>query len=104
MDGDLVELYMKASNNLGVVLSLRANQTGNGNLLPKAMANFEESIRAFDALTRNQETMIRVQGSNLASYNQKYLTYTHSDYEPTIYTELSPVLEGEKIPEKSVVK
>ena len=104
MDGELVELYMKAANNLGVVLSLRANQTGNGNLLPKAMANFEESIRAFDALTRNQETMIRVQGSNLASYNQKYLTYTHSDYEPTIYTELSPVLEGEKIPEKSVVK
>ena len=104
MDGDLVELYMKTANNLGVVLSLRANQTGNSNLLPKAMANFEESIRAFDALTRNQNTMIRIQGSNLASYNQKYLTYTHSDFEPSIYTELSPVLEGERIPEKSLVK
>ena len=104
MDGELVELYMKTANNLGVVLSLRANQTGNSNLLPKAMANFEESIRAFDALTRNQNTMIRIQGSNLASYNQKYLTYTHSDFEPSIYTELSPVLEGERIPEKSLVK
>lgn len=104
MDGDLVELYMKASNNLGVVLSLRSNQTGDGNLLPKAMANFEESIRAFDSLTRNQETMIRVDGSNLASYNQKYLTYSYSDFEPSIYTEIYPVMEGEKIPEKSVVK
>ena len=103
VDGDLVELYMKSANNLGVVLSMRAEQTGNGNLLPKAMANYEESIRAFDALTRNQETMIRVPGSNLASFNQKYLTYTHQDFKPTIYTEISPILEGEKIPEKSVV-
>ena len=103
VDGDLVELYMKSANNLGVVLSMRAEQTGNGNLLPKAMANYEESIRAFDALTRNQETMIRVSGSNLASFNQKYLTYTHQDFKPTIYTEISPILEGEKIPEKSVV-
>ena len=104
VDGDLVELYMKAANNLGVVLSLRAEQTGNGNLLPKAMANYEESIRAFDALTRNQETMIRVPGSNLAAFNQKYLTYTHTDFTPSIYTELSPVMEGEKIPEKALVK
>ena len=103
VDGDLVELYMKSANNLGVVLSMRAEQTGNGNLLPKAMANYEESIRAFDALTRNQETMIRVPGSNLASFNQKYLTYSHQDFKPAIYTELSPILEGEKIPEKSVV-
>ncbi len=104
VDGDLVELYMKAANNLGVVLSLRADQTGNGNLLPKAMANYEESIRAFDALTRNQETMIRLDASNLAAFNQKYLTYKHQDYEPSIYTEISPILEGEKVPEKSVVK
>ena len=95
---------MKAANNLGVVLSLRADQTGNGNLLPKAMANYEESIRAFDALTRNQETMIRLDASNLAAFNQKYLTYKHQDYEPSIYTEISPILEGEKVPEKSVVK
>jgi len=104
VDGELVELYMKAANNLGVVLALRAEQTGNSNLIPKAMANFEESIRAFDALTRNTTTMIRIDGSNLASYNQKYLTYTHKDFEPTIYTELSPIMEGERIPEKSVVE
>ena len=104
VDGELVELYMKAANNLGVVLALRAEQTGNSNLIPKAMANFEESIRAFDALTRNTTTMIRIDGRNLASYNQKYLTYTHKDFEPTIYTELSPIMEGERIPEKSVVE
>jgi hypothetical protein len=48
--------------------------------------------------------MIRVPGSNLAAYNQKYLTYTHTDFTPTIYTELSPIMEGEKIPEKALVK
>jgi len=48
--------------------------------------------------------MIRIDGRNLASYNQKYLTYTHKDFEPTIYTELSPIMEGERIPEKSVVE
>lgn len=103
-DASLVEQYMKVANNLGVSFVKRSEQTGNSSYIAKAMANFEESIRAFDALTRNQQTMIRLGGSNLAAFNQRYLTYPDSTYESAIYTSISPVLEKEAIPEQSVVK
>ena len=93
---DIVETYMKGSNNLGVTLSRIANLTGNSELNARAIVCLQESLRAWDALTRNQQTMIRLEGSNLAEQNIKYITHPTSDYEPEIYTQIPRTLYGEK--------
>ena len=58
--------------------------------------NFQDSIRYYDAMTRNQQTMVRLPGSNLAEMNLKYATHPFADFEPEIYTEIPRVLNGEK--------
>ena len=93
---DLVDTYMKAANNLGVIQSRLAAATGNSSLNAKALVNLQESMRAWDALTRNQETMVRLEGSNLAEQNFKYITHPVSAYEPEIYTDIPRLLTGEK--------
>lgn len=95
-DGEIVDLYLKASNNLGVTLYRLARRTGNSSLNAQAMVNFQESMRAWDALTRNQTTMIRLGGSNLAEQNMKYVSHPMPDYEPEIYTGLPRTLNGEE--------
>ena len=96
---DIVETYLKASNNLGVTLYRLARQTGDSALNASALANLTASLRAWDAMTRNQETMVRLPGSNLAERNIAYMSYPMSDYEPSIYTEIPRILNGETIPE-----
>ncbi len=96
-DNRIVEMYLKANNNLGVVLYKLSRQTGNSQKNGESFERFAESIRAWDALTRNQETMIRLGGSNLALQNSKYLTAFRSDFEPAIYTEISKTLTGDKV-------
>ena len=93
---DLVETYMKAANNLGVIQSRLAAATGNSSLNARALVNLQESMRAWDALTRNQETMVRLEGSNLAEQNFKYITHPVSAYNPEIYTDIPRLLTGEK--------
>lgn len=103
-DGELVDLYMKTSNNLGVVLNRLAKRTGNSSLNAQAMVNLSESLRAWDALTRNQTTMIRLEGSNLAAQNLKYISHSYSEFEPSIYVSIPRVLDGEHILEQTFVK
>ena len=91
----IVDLYLKAANNLGVTLSRLAAQTGSSSLQAQAIAQFAESVRAWDALTRNQKTMVRLEGSNLAAQNIKYITYPQRSFEPAIYAAIPPVLYGE---------
>lgn len=93
---DIVDTYMKASNNLGVTLSRIASATGNSSLNAKSIVCLQESLRAWDAMTRNQTTMIRLDGSNLAEQNIKYITRPVSGYEPEIYTEIPRLLNGEE--------
>lgn len=94
--GDMVEVYMKAANNLGVSQFRVSRQSGDSSLNAKALVNFQNSIRYYDALTRNQETMVRLPGSNLAEQNLRYATHPISEFEPAIYTEIPRVLDGEK--------
>ena len=91
-----VDLYLKANNNLGVTLYRLAHQTGNSNMNAEAMVRLSDSIRAWDALTRNQQTMIRMEGSNLAAQNSKYITHPYPEFEPAIYTDIPRLLSGEK--------
>lgn len=93
---EIVDLYLKASNNLGVTLYRLARRTGDSSLNAQAMVNFQESMRAWDALTRNQTTMVRLGGSNLAEQNMKFVSHPLPEYEPAIYTALPRTLSGEK--------
>lgn len=103
-DGELVDLYMKTSNNLGVVLNRLAKRTGDSSLNAQAMVNLSESLRAWDSLTRNQTTMVRLEGSNLAAQNLKYISHPYSNFEPAIYVSIPRVLVGEHILEQTFVK
>ena len=91
-----VDLYLKANNNLGVTLYRLAQQTGNSNMNAEAVVRLSDSMRAYDALTRNPSTMIRLEGSNLAAQNSKYITHPYPEFEPAIYTDIPRVLAGEK--------
>lgn len=95
-DADIVDLYLKASNNLGVTLYRLARRTGSSSKNAEAMVQFSQSMRAWDALTRNPETLIRLPGSNLAEQNMKYASHPVPQYEPAIYTELPHMLTGEE--------
>ena len=92
-----IRMYKRASNNLGVTLYRLARQTGNSTMNAEALTNFTASIRAFDSLYRNPETLVRQGGSNLAEQNIKYMSMPVPDFEPSIYTEIEPLLEGEVI-------
>lgn len=94
--GDMVEIYMKAANNLGVSLFRIARQSGSSSKNAASFVNFQDSIRYYDALTRNQETMVRLPGSNLAEMNLRYATHPFPKFEPEIYMDIPRVLDGEK--------
>ncbi len=94
---DIVSTYMKASNNLGVTLYRLGKSTGNSSLNSQAIVYMQDSLRAWDALSRNQETMIRLDGTNLAEQNIKYITRPNASYEPSIYNEIPRILSNEKV-------
>ena len=94
--GDLVDVYMKATNNLGVVQSRIASLSGESETNGKAFVNFAESSRAWDSLTRNQVTMERETTRNLGSLNSTYAANPSYGYEPTIYTAIPKTMFGEE--------
>ena len=95
-DFSFVDLYMKASNNYGVLLFNLAKRTGDSTKNGEALAQFQKSLVAWDSISRNQETMKRLEGSNLAEQNIKYISKPLSKYEPALYTEISKTLTDEK--------
>ncbi len=97
-----VEEYMHAANNLGVTLGRLAYRTGDSRKNAEALALLSESIRAWDALTRNPETLVRVQGSNLAFLNIQNMTHPQSTFVPEIYADIPKTLENEKVLQQQV--
>ncbi len=91
-DYDLINTYLYASNNYGVTLYKLAKRTGNSALNAQSMVQLSQSVRAWDALTRNQQTMVRLEGSNLAEQNIKYITHPIPEFEPSVYTDISKTL------------
>ncbi len=98
-DTKLVEMYKDVSNNLGVTLYRLAKQTGNSSMNAEAIVRLSDSIRAWDILTRNPATVVRMDESqeNLAARNIKYITHPIPDFEPGIFTNIDMTLENEKI-------
>ncbi len=94
--GDMVDTYMKATNNLGVTLSRIAAFNGDSSANGKSIVNFAESSRAWDALNRNQETMIRLTVNDLGKQNSTYVANPNYGYAPVIYTEIPKTLYGEE--------
>ncbi len=91
-DYDLINTYLYAANNYGVTLYKLAKRTGNSALNAQAIVQLSQSVRAWDALTRNQQTMVRLGGSNLAEQNIKYITHPIPEFEPSVYTDISKTL------------
>ncbi|MCL2373722.1 MAG: tetratricopeptide repeat protein [Treponema sp.] len=57
---DLVERIMIAQNNLGVTLEALTERTGDNSFRARAQGLYTDSARAWDILTRNPQTMIRM--------------------------------------------
>jgi hypothetical protein len=55
-------------------------------------------------IPRNQTTMVRLEGSNLAAQNLKYISHPYSDFEPSIYVSIPRVMVGEHILEQTFIK
>jgi tetratricopeptide (TPR) repeat protein len=90
---DLSERIMVADNNLGVTLETLTQISGNTSYRSRAMGLFSESIRAWDVLTRNPDTMSRMRaikdlygpGINLAFLNAQNILRPQPNYEPQIF-------------------
>ncbi len=89
---DLITDYLYATNNYGVILYKLAKRTGDSSRNAKAIVQLQESLRAWDSLTRNQATLVRLGGSNLAEENIKYITHPVSEFEPSIYIDIPKTL------------
>lgn len=92
----ILDLYTKAHNNLGVTLYRIAKISGDSALNARAIINLQEGVRAYDSLTRNQKTMVRLAGSNLAEQNIKYITAPKSEFTPELYTDIARKMESDK--------
>ena len=89
---DLITDYLYATNNYGVILYRLAKRTGDSSRNAKAIVQLQESLRAWDSLTRNQTTLVRLGGSNLAEENIKYIARPITEFEPSIYNEIPKTL------------
>lgn len=95
-DYETVDKFLKVNNNLGVTYYKLALQTGDSKKNGLAITRLQDSLRAWDALTRNDKTMMRLEGSNLAQQNLKYMTQSYRTFEPAIYTDIPKVMMGDK--------
>ncbi|GHV81958.1 hypothetical protein AGMMS49991_05160 [Spirochaetia bacterium] len=89
---ELAERMMTTQNNLGVVLEALTERTGNLSYRSNALGHYAESSRAWDGLTRDPNSMVRVgagelssPGVNLAYLNSRNALYPQPDYEPQLY-------------------
>jgi tetratricopeptide (TPR) repeat protein len=93
---ELGERLMMARNNAGVVYEALAEQTGNRDYRSRALAMYAESARAWDSITRNPETMIRMRlsespgapGINLGYLNANNAMRPSNNYTPEIFVRI----------------
>jgi len=90
---ELTERLMVAENNLGVTLEALTRISGDTSYRSRALGLFANSIRAWDVLTRDPETMNRMRpfadlygpGVNLAYLNVRAITLSEPNYDPQIF-------------------
>ncbi|MDR1858256.1 MAG: tetratricopeptide repeat protein [Treponema sp.] len=82
---ETAERLMWARNNAGVVNEMLAAQTGNRNYHTRAMAFYAEASRAWDSLTRDPRTMVRLGVPPLPYANAQNALRPQANYEPQIF-------------------
>jgi tetratricopeptide (TPR) repeat protein len=90
---EFAERLMVAQNNLGVVLEALAGRTGNNSYRSRARGLYADSERAWDVMTRNPQSMIRMRpspditapGVNPAYLNIQNSIHPVSGYEPQFF-------------------
>jgi tetratricopeptide (TPR) repeat protein len=92
---ELAERLMVVRNNLGVTMDALADRSGNPAYRPKALALYSESARAWDSLTRDSGTMVRMSpenssgpGLNQGFLNSEYSLHPVPGFSPQIYTHI----------------
>lgn len=95
-DAAFIELYMHTANNLGATLGRISERTGDSKKNARALALYAEASRAWDALTRNPQTMVRAKSVGLAYLNTKNMLNRNSSYESEIYTDIPMILDNER--------
>jgi tetratricopeptide (TPR) repeat protein len=91
---ELAERLMIGQNNLGVTLEALARD-GGPRYLAQAAGLYVQSAQAWDALTRDPQTMIRLgagdlssPGTSLAFLNSRNLLYPQPGYEPQLFVRI----------------
>ncbi len=87
---ELVELLMQTKNNLGASLVNIGNRLGDSRKRAQAMLAFTESSRLFDALVRDQESMLRPETKNLGFLNTDFIVHPNRGVDIGIYTNIMP--------------
>ena len=95
-DAAFIERYMHTANNLGATLNRLSERTGDSQKNGRALALYAEATRAWDALTRNPQTMIRAKSVGLAYLNTQNMLNARSSYQSEIYTDIPMILENER--------
>jgi tetratricopeptide (TPR) repeat protein len=90
---ELAERLMVAQNNMGVALEALTERTGSNSYRSQAQGLYSESERAWDVMTRNPLTMVRMRpspeiaapGVNPAYLNVQNSLHPVPDYEPQFF-------------------
>ncbi|MDR0377692.1 MAG: tetratricopeptide repeat protein [Spirochaetaceae bacterium] len=85
---ELAERLMVARNNMAVTLEALSNRTGDPQYQAGAVAQYSESARAWDALTRDPNTMVRSAGTNLGFLNSQNILHPQTSYEPQLFNQI----------------
>jgi hypothetical protein len=92
---ETAERLMIARNNMGVTMESLAQRTGNPRYRSQALNFYTQSSQAWDALTRNPQTMIRLgagdlsnPGINLAYLNSRNMLYPQAGYDPQVFSQI----------------
>ncbi|MDR0759727.1 MAG: tetratricopeptide repeat protein [Treponema sp.] len=85
---ELAERLMVARNNMAVALEALTDRTSEQRYRTEAMAFYAESARAWDALTRDPNTMIRSTSVNLGFLNSRNILHPQTGYEPQLFNQI----------------
>ncbi len=84
-----VRTLLTSTNNLGVSLYHLASRLGDASYRAQAMVNFTESMRLYDIMNRDMETMLRPLGANLSYLNLDGILHPNRAFVPQVYPLIS---------------
>ena len=85
---DTARRLMWAHNNAGVANEMLAAQTGNRSYLTRAIGFYAEASRAWDSLTRDPRTMVRLGVPDLPYANAQNAMRPQTNYESQIFIDI----------------